>query len=295
MGQEVVRVKNSELSAEEISRLYSLYHLTYAKLGDAPLLDEASFNGKVSNTYNEAVILKVDGVIQTGIFIRNTEFGGRISLIFGGDEYSKERMAILRELIKEGCYIEASGAPAKNLLKDPNVKVFFSTRGVHYYAHVASHGKKLIFGGDYKSGLEVSQGMRSFLFFLYEYHKIKLNSKGLSDFEQVNKDLLSLFEKLMADMQMPAVYQLILASKICRKLFDNNYTEAPILLEKIDTAITGLLQVHISLENILHPHSEPKDIPLDHISNKVFSKLEKVHEKNESKINENKKITSNKY
>ncbi len=213
--------KTSELSNSEVDQLYRSYKQTYEKIG-GKLYTEEEFKSKIHRGYYNKLVEKMaeDKSFTNYLMVWSHDKGRhkKICLVFGdeGDAAAKDRTNLVKMTIATGMgyYIEASGPLGKRLLEDENVAVSLMAKSDHYYAKNTAHGKKIIFGTT-SDAVEINREARKFIFYLYEYNKIKISR--LSGEDKI-RSLNRLYDTVLKEKDMPRLYQLIMLSKLARKM-----------------------------------------------------------------------------
>ncbi|ARB92106.1 hypothetical protein [Legionella longbeachae] len=221
------------LEAYEIAQLYNLYLDTYKPIGGSLLtLEEFQRSIDPQDThfkYNRILILEDQNEIGHCFLLRTTPFGTRISFGFGQNDSTgrERRLNFLKKMLHEDHYTEASGAVAKQLLKDDTVKLLMTTESNYYACIKTNHGKKLVFGS-YKNAIEIHPKTKSFIFYLYAYIALKYSLGNKHDTDNLAMflhKLRELYTIVHYEKNIPQIYKLILLSKLARKIHFLDPTE----------------------------------------------------------------------
>ncbi|VEB33944.1 Uncharacterised protein [Legionella sainthelensi] len=219
------RIINS-LEEHEIAHLYNLYLDTYKPIGGQLLTFEEFQRGvapqDIPVKYNCILIIEDQNEINHCFLLRTTSFGTRISFGFGKNDSAgrEQRLNLLKKMLHEDHYTEASGAVAKQLLKDDTIKLLMIPESNYYASVKTTHGKKLVFGS-YKDAIEIHPKTKSFIFYLYAYMALKysLGDKHETDtLVMYLQKLRELYTIVHDEKNIPQIYKLILLSKLARKM-----------------------------------------------------------------------------
>ena len=246
-----------KVSKVDKKRLHTLYANTYKKIG-GELLDEEEFMDKLGSYYDKVIVTKNQNNEITNAVAcweNGNPNGSKICLIFGdgGKEAAQERLSLLKKLLrdsKNNYYTEANGAVAGALLKDADIPVSMSLNEnttSHYFAIHNSHGKKIVFG-NCKGAIPVSQDMRDFYSYLFEFKKTKIAAQK----ERPNEQGIGHFSNLMKTFgdvdstEIPPVYKKILLSKVLKQatLMTSDAKHVDEILLKQNKLFDALTDVH---------------------------------------------------
>ncbi|KTD53661.1 hypothetical protein Lsan_4071 [Legionella santicrucis] len=239
------RIVNS-LEVHEIAHLYNLYLDTYKPIGGQLLTFEEFQRGIAPQDtqvkYDCILIIEDQNEISQCFLLRTTSFGTRISFGFGKNDSAgrEQRLHLLKKMLHEDYYTEASGAVAKQLLKDDTIKLLMIPESNYYASVKTTHGKKLVFGF-YKDAIEIHPKTKSFIFYLYAYMALKYsmgNKHETDTLEMYLQKLRELYTIVQDEKNIPQIYKLILLSKLARKIHFLDPTEGSAQLNELNNLLS---------------------------------------------------------